>query len=420
MLKPKSSPVTDYKFFYGYVIVAASFLIMVVIWSVYYSFGVFFKPLINEFGWSSAGTSGAFSMASVVMGLLAIAMGRLTDIVGPRIVMSLSAAIIGLGFLLMSKINAVWQLYTVHGLVIGIGMGGSFVPLMSTVVKWFFEKRSMMTGLIAAGISIGAFIGPPLAHRIIINYGWRTSYMILSVAVFSIVLIVAQFLKKDPAQIDQLAYGAVKLEDRFSGHVPAKAMTFREAIYTGKFWVVFFMFFCLGFCTFAVFVHIAPHAIELGLSAAVAANILATVGLWGMIGRIVMGKIADIIGSHRSFIIGFLLMAIALFFLMPSKLLWMLFILAGVFGIANGTCVASQSPLVALLFGLNSHGVILGFLSCGFTTGGAFGPWLAGYIFDATDTYRLAFLMCAAVSLFGLVLTVILKPKTSVQGAISE
>lgn len=408
-VEPKSSPVTDNKIYYGYFVVAASFVIMVVIWAAYYSFGVFFKPLINEFGWSRASTSGAFSVASVVMGLLAIAMGKLTDKFGPRIVMSVCSVIIGLGFYLMSTIETVWQFYVFYGLILGIGMGGSFVPLMSTVVKWFSEKRSLMTGIVAAGISIGAFVGPPLANRFIINYGWRTSYTIWAATVFLAVLIVAQFIRRDPAQVNQRAYGETIRADRQTEPLVPRAMSFREARNTGRFWMVFLMFFSLGFCTFAVMVHMAPHATELGFSPAVAARILASVGFLSMIGRVVMGRVADIIGSKLAFVAGFILMAGALFFLMPAKIVWLLFILAGLFGFANGTCVASQSPLVALLFGLNSHGVILGFLSFGFTIGGAFGPWLTGYIFDVTQSYQFAFLMCTSVSLTGLVLTVFLK-----------
>jgi MFS family permease len=104
-------------------------------------------------------------------------------------------------------------------------------------------------------------------------------------------------------------------------------------------------------------------------------------------------------------------MSAALLGLMPAKVVWLVFVVAGLFGFANGTCVASQSPLVALLFGLSSHGVILGFLSFGFTSGGAFGPWLSGIVFDIAGSYRLAFLMCTAVSLAGLVLTLFLEPK---------
>ncbi len=410
-LEPEQYPVAEEKFFYGHVVVAASFVIMVVIWAAYYSFGVFFKPMINEFGWTSAATSAAFSLSAIINGMVAITMGKLTDKFGPRFVMRICVTLLGIGFFLMSKVATVWQLFLIYGLILGIGMGGSFVPLMSTVVRWFFKRRSMMTGMVAAGISIGALIGPPTAHRLIINYGWRISYAILSATVFIIVIIAAQFIKKDPAEVGQLTDGVVKIGEQPAVYTSPKALSFNEAIHTRQLWVVFFMFFCLGFCTFAIIVHIAPHAIELRIPAAVAANILATVGGLGMMGRVVMGRVADIIGSKHAFIIGFILMSVALFGLMPAKMVWIIFVLAGLFGFANGTCVASQSPVVALIFGLSSHGVILGFLSFGFTTGGAFGPWLAGYIFDATDSYQLAFLMCAGVSLAGLALTALLIPK---------
>jgi MFS family permease len=410
-LEPKQSLVAEHNFFYGHVIVAASFVIMVVIWAAYYSFGIFFKPLINEFGWTSAATSGAFSLSAIISGMVAITMGKLTDKFGPRFVMRICATLLAIGFFLMSKVAMNWHLYLVYGLIIGIGMGGSFVPLMSTVVKWFFRRRSMMTGIVAAGISIGALIGPPITHRLIINYGWRISYMILGATVFITVILITQFIRKDPIEVGQYADGAVKTGEQSGADTLSRELSFKEAIVTRQFWVVFFMFFCLGFCTFAIIVHVAPHAIELKISAVVAANILATVGGLGMIGRVVMGRVADIIGSKHAFIIGFILMSAALLGLMPAKMVWVIFILAGLFGFATGTCVASQSPLVALLFGLSSHGVILGFLSFGFTSGGAFGPWLAGYIFDATNGYQLAFLVCGGVSIAGLVLTLFLKPK---------
>jgi MFS family permease len=410
-LKPKQSLVAEHNFFYGHAVVAASFAIMVVIWAAYYSFGVFFKPMVNEFGWTSAATSAAFSLSAIISGLVAITMGKLTDKFGPRFVMRICAALLAIGFLLMSKVAMIWQLYLVYGLIIGIGMGGSFVPLMSTVVKWFSKRRSMMAGIVAAGVSIGALIGPPTVHRLIITYGWRISYVILGTTVFIIVIIVTQFIRKDPIELGQLADGVDKIGEQPGANPSSRGLSFREAIFSGQFWVVFFMFFCLGFCTFAIIVHVAPHAIELRIPAVVAAAILATIGGLGMIGRVVMGRAADIFGSKRAFMIGFILMSAALLGLMPVKMVWLVFVLAGLFGFANGTCVASQSPLVALLFGLSSHGVILGFLSFGFTSGGAFGPWLSGIIFDIAGSYRLAFLMCAAVSLIGLFLTSFLKTK---------
>jgi len=117
----KQTSGADPGYFYGHVVVAAAFFIMVVMWAAYYSFGIYFKPMINEFGWTRAITSGAFSLSSIVNGLLAIVMGRLTDAYGPRIVMTICAVMLCLGFLLMSQIGAVWQLYIFYGVIAGTG-----------------------------------------------------------------------------------------------------------------------------------------------------------------------------------------------------------------------------------------------------------------------------------------------------------
>jgi MFS family permease len=412
---PKSSHATGYKIFYGYYIVAASFIIMVVIWAAYYSYGVFFKPLIAEFRWTRATTSGAFSLSAIINGLFAIVMGRLTDKAGPRIVMSICAVVLCLGFALMSQIQNIWQLYLFHGIIIGIGMGGSFVPLMTTVVRWFVDQRNLMTGIITAGVGIGILIGPPTAQQLIVHYGWRSSYLIIAVIVLFTVLLPARLIRRDPSELGICAYG----EDTSTRHrvaeLSSSGLSFQDAIRLLRFWLVYGLFFCLGFCAFALIVHITPHAIDLGTSPAVAANFLATVGGLSVMGRIVMGKMADSLGSKKGFVIGLILMSIALGGLVPSKTLWVIFLLAGVFGLAYGTCVATQAPMVAELFGLGSHGAILGFLSFGFVTGGAFGPWLSGIIFDTTGSYQLAFLMCTAVCLSGLVLTTFLKTKKAEQ-----
>jgi MFS family permease len=410
-VESKSSLGTKYKIYYGYYIVAASFIIMVVIWAAYYSYGVFFKPLIAEFGWTRATTSGAFSLSAIINGLFAIVMGRLTDKVGPRIVMNTCAVVLCVGFSLMSQIQHTWQLYLFHGIIVGIGMGGSFVPLMTTAVRWFVDRRNMMTGVIAAGTGIGTLIGPPAAQQLIVHYGWRSSYLIIAVILLFTVLLSARLIKRDPSEIFESAYGQSTTDERPGSETPIGALSFSEAIRRHRFWLVYSLFFCLGFCAFAVIVHITPHAIDLGTSPSVAANFLATVGGLSVMGRIVMGSMTDRLGSKKGFAIGLILMSIALGGLVSLKMLWAIFILAGIFGIAYGTCVATQSPMVAELFGLDSHGAILGFLAFGFATGGAFGPWLSGIIFDTAGSYQLAFLMCAAVCLSGLVLTAFLKTK---------
>jgi MFS family permease len=408
--KTKQSLGKESGIFYGYFIVAAAIIIISAMWAIYYSFGVFFKPVLNEFGWTRAMTSGAFSLASIISGLLAIAMGGVTDKFGPRMVMTLCGLFLGTGCFLMSQLSAVWQLYLFFGVIVGIGMGGAFIPLLSTIARWFVKKRGMMTGIVAAGTGIGALVGPPVASRFISMYGWRASYAIMGCIVFAVVVLAAQLIKKDPAQVGLVAYGAHQGEQK--GLNPGSdGISLMEAVCTNQFWVFFGTGFCYGFCVFATMVHIAPHATELGISATRAANILATIGALSIVGKVSLGRVGDTIGNRQTLIIGFILMSAALFGLVPAKTPLVLYLLAGVFGFAFGGCAVSHSPLVAVLFGLRSHGLIFGFFGVSVMTGGAIGPWLAGYLFDVTGSYQQAFFVCGAISFSGIVLTAVLKQR---------
>jgi MFS family permease len=398
------------RFFYGYFVVAAAFFILLVMFGAYYSFGVFFKPVVNEFGWSRAMTSGAFSLASTLMGLIGIAMGIFTDKFGPRLVMTLCGLVTGLGYVLMSRMSAVWQLYVFYGVLVGAGMGGTFVPLASTVARWFVRSRSLMTGIITAGIGIGALAGPPAVSRLISAHGWREAYTILGGIIFAVVVLSAQFIKRDPIEVGQGAYGGSEEEQQGLINPETVGFSLKQAASTKQFWLVCGMFICFGFSLFSIMVHIVPHVTEMGISASRAARILATIGGLSIIGKVLLGRVGDLVGSKRVFMIGSLLMAASLYWLVPAKTMWMLYIIAAVFGLAYGGNVVSQSPLVAMLFGLSSHGLILGVLTCSATVGGAIGASWCGYMFDKIGSYQLAFLACAVLSSAGLFLTMTLKP----------
>jgi len=411
----RQSPGAKPGVFYGYIVVAAALCIMVVIWATYLAFGVFFKPVLTEFGWTRAMTSGAFSLSMIMQGLIGIVMGGLTDRLGPRLVMSLCGLFLGLGYLLMSQIGTVWQLYLCYGVIIGIGMSGSWVPLLSTVARWFVKRRGMVTGIVVTGTGIGTLVGPPVANWLISTYGWRTSYIVLGGIVLVVVVLAAQLLKRDPTRMGQVPYGEKEGGEQGlkSG---AEGFSLKEAVYTRQFWLFFAMLFCFGLCVFAIMVHIVPHVTDLGIQAASAANILAAVGGLTIVGNVVLGSAGDRIGHRQVFIIGFILVSAALFWLVPATEVWMLYLFAVVFGFAQGGCATTESPLIAELFGLSSHGLIFGVIGIGFTLGAATGPLLTGYIFDVTGNYELAFLVCAAICIVGLVLTALLRPITGKRG----
>jgi predicted MFS family arabinose efflux permease len=267
----------------------------------------------------------------------------------------------------------------------------------------------MMTGLAVIGIGIGGLVTPPLAQHLISTYGWPTAYTILGSVVLVVIVFAAQFLRRDPAQKGQLPYGHNESQERAlnSGN---NSISLKEAVHTRRFWLFLGMQSCLGFSIFSIRVHIAPHATELGFSAATAANILATMGGVSILGNVAFGNIGDRIGNKWTFFIVFFLMPAALFWLVPAAALWQLLLFVTVFGFANGGGSALPSPLAAELFGLKSHGLIFGVTSLGFTLGASIGPFLAGYIFDTTGSYQIAFLVSAAVGILGLILTILLRP----------
>lgn len=406
--RPDSSPS---RFFYGYIIAVAGLVIMMAMFSTRYAFGVFLKPVQSDFGWSRAMISGAFSLSMIMEGVVGIVMGVLNDKLGPRIVLTICGSLVGLGCLLMSQITAGWQLYLSFGIIIGTGMSGVWIPLTGTIARWFVLRRGVMTGFVLSGVGVSGLITPPVANWLISSTEWRRAFMIMGLTVFILVVLLAQFLRRDPFQVGQVPYGSVQIDNKKSSSKPSeKGFSFKEALLARQFWLVMPMLFCFGFCMFTTIVHIVPHATDINTSAASAARLLAVIGGIAIVGRIFLGNLADKIGSRSIFIIGFILMSAAFFLLVPARALWMLYVFAVTFGFIQGGVGASESLLVADIFGLKSFGLIYGVAGCGFTLGAAVGPWLGGFVFDITGKYQLVFLGCALVGIIGLILTVCLRP----------
>ena len=250
------------RFYYGYVIVGASFIVMCVAFGLYIVYGVFFNPLRTEFGWSRAVTSGAYSVSSVFSGVLGILMGKLTDKFGPRLVVLISGILLGLGYFLMSRINSQWQLYLFFGVIIGTGMSGLWIPPLSTVARWFDRSRSLMTGITISGLTVGQIIGPPVISRLIDKFDWRDTYVMLAVAVFVVVVFSALFLKSKPE-------GVVEPPSKKPGKrpavpdVPAQDYTLAEASRTLQFWLTVTAFFCFGYIAYGLTVHLVPHITQM-------------------------------------------------------------------------------------------------------------------------------------------------------------
>ena len=417
MPNPKFQNVAGTKpaFFYGYIVVVTAFLIQMFMFGAFYSFGVFFKPVAAEFGWSRAAIAGAFTSMTFLSGIFSIVMGRLNDRLGPRLVLTVGGLFLGVGYLLMSQISAIWQLYLFYGVVIAVGMSVGYVPVVSTVARWFVKRRGLMTGLVVSSIGLGTLIIPPVASLLIISHGWRYSYLVIGIVVLAVIILAAQFMRRDPSTMGQLPYGESKVAQEDSSF-KAVGLSLQEAARTVQFWICGAIFLCFNYCIQAIMVHIAPHATELGISTTIAASILGVIGGASIVGRIVAGSAVDKIGNRSTLIVAFSLAVVALFWLQLAKETWMLYLFAASFGFAYGFLPTLQSPMVAELFGLGSHGAILGSLVFAATIGGI-GTVITGHIFDITGSYSQAFLLCAAIAILGLILTWFLKPTKMTESA---
>jgi OFA family oxalate/formate antiporter-like MFS transporter len=178
-------------FFYSYIILIASFFILIVLGGITSSFGVFLKPLITEFGWSRAAISSAFSLTWILFGVVGIVAGRISDRFNPRISLSIGGLSLGLGYILMSKVGAIWQIYLFYSVLVSIGIGFIAIPLLSMVARWFVKGRGQASGIVMSGTGVGTVIVPPLSNLLISSYGWRTAYVVLGLVALVIIIVFA-------------------------------------------------------------------------------------------------------------------------------------------------------------------------------------------------------------------------------------
>jgi MFS family permease len=407
--KVRSAGKKESRFFYGYVVVISAFVIMILAYGVRTSFGVFFIPLEDEFKWSRTLISGAATLSMLIQGVWGIYMGRVNDKAGSRLVITICCFFTGLGILLMAVTHYSWQLYIFYGLIVGVGMGGVFVALLSTVTRWFVKRRGLMTGIVLAGIGVGTVTLAPVSNWLISIYGWRLSNVIIGGTVLIIGVLAAQFLRRNPAKVGQPTYDQTERKEPAAVQ-DAEGISLKKAAVTWQFWSTWFIFALLGYCTFTITIHLVPHITDLGISAATAAAILAVTGGVSSIGGILLGLLADKIGNRNVIIISLILVSAALLCLVQFSSVMMFYLFAIVYSLGIGGGTAMESTITADLFGMKAHGAILGFISFGFTVGGAIGPLLTGYLFDLNENYTMAFIVCAVIGIIGIILTSILKP----------
>lgn len=407
------------RFYYGWVVVAVSFITLFMALGIRYAYGVFFVAIVKEYGWSRGATAGAFSMAMISHALFAPVTGMLIDRYGPRRLFPLGAIFLTSGLIAASRISSLWHLYLFFGVVIASGINTlSYSPHMSIIPKWFVRKRGLASGLVLSGIGMGTMALAPLCETVIESLGWRAAFLVLAALVFGIVFpLTAIFHRRSPQDVGQCpedfegpapsCTGSCAEEAIPSGRAP-KLWTLDEALRTGAFWHTTAVVFCNGVFINMLLVHQVAHVVDAGFSTLLAASVLGLVGLIGSAGGIFGGLLSDRIGRELSYTLGSALAVLGILLLLfvgRNSGLWMLYGFVMLYGVGYGSMLPVTASTTGDLFPGNSLGRILAIQSIGYGLGGALGPYLGGYFYDLTGTYAVPFLIAmlsVALGVYGI------------------
>ncbi|MFP4609026.1 MAG: MFS transporter [Candidatus Aenigmatarchaeota archaeon] len=382
--------------YYGWFVVLGAFLALLISSVRSYSFGVFILPLTEEFGWPRGPLTLGFSLSLLMTSFLGIVSGKLSDRYGVKKVMLVGTVFIVLGFTLTSQITSLLQLYGCF-ILIGVGASAFYIPVTTTVTRWFDERRGLAIGISVTALAFGMAFFPPILERVIASIGWRSTFVVIGV--FSLaVLSLSTFLMKSSPESPK---------KKKTAEVEEEGYTLKGALKTKHFWVIYFMFLVAQFSAMTITVHIVPYSMDVGIPSFYAATLLTAVGIANIFGRIFGGWTSDKLGVIKGVTIFFLLQSIAIFSLPVSTLLWILYPVALLFGLAYGGWVMIYPVIISRLFGTEHSGEILGALGTVAGIGGSLGPLFAGYIFDLTGVYDLAFLVSGVMCVGALALSLV-------------
>ncbi len=403
-----TAPQPEKKLFHGWwiLVVAAIGLFMGFGPIVSFTFGVFLKPLIAEFGWSRGQVSLAFSLSLLVMSFAFPFVGRLVDRYGARRVIVPSVVFFGLALMSLSLLSAnLWHLYAVY-IVLGlVGAGTAPVPYSNVISHWFDKKRGLALGLAMAGLGLGTFIMPSLAQMLLTDFGWRQSYVIVGVMVMVVAIpVVALFLIETPQMRGLSPDGEQSLVPLSPKGQPLSGLSAHEARQTSTFWVLVSAFFLMSASVHGCLIHLVPLLTDRGVSPQLAAMATSLFGGALLMGRVGAGYLLDRFFASAVAVTFFCGATLGLILLWSGASGATAFFAAFCVGLGMGAEGDIIAYLIGRYFGLRSFSEIYGYAFGAFTLGGVVGPLLMGKAFDSTGSYSsgLAVFVVASVIAAGL------------------
>ncbi len=359
------------------------------------SYAVFLLAFIEEFRWSRAETSIAYSVSQLVAGGSSPLVGALVDRLGPRRLLMLGGVLLFAGLVGSALISALWQDIVFYGIVMTIGANCLglvvFVPLLS---RQFVRRRGMAISIVQSANGFGRAASAPLVQLLISTIGWRETFWAQAVFIAAAVPLLAAVFRR--AARYPVASGPAAMSPAFAEPPLPAGWTLSAAIRTPHFWLLFAVYLFTGLGSFLVSLHQLAFAVNVGFDKLYAAGVLGLGSFLAVGGTIVTGTLSDYIGREWSAILAYGISIIgvvcALLITSPDQH-WLLWLFACFFGLTWGARGPAITAKTADLFPGSRLGTILGVITIGSGIGSAAGAWGAGFIFDLSGSYRLAFLL---------------------------
>ena len=393
---------------YGWVIVGLSAVIFSFFSMRFNTFGVLLVPLTEEFQWDRGALSWAPSIAAIFTAMLSIFVARMSDKFGPRYLVTAAGLMIGTSFILMSRVQELWQALLIWGLGMGSAQSFIYIPIITTIPRWFENRQSTAIGITVTGFGLGAMIWPPVTQSLIDAFTWQNTCVILGVVDMMIIVTLAQFLIRDPSVRQMLPYGRKTKSE--SEPYPGRdhGMDIKTALKNPRFWLLGGALLGFFSCLNIMYVHIVAHARDIGIAPIIAASTVSIIGGASIIGRLSIGFLSDKTGVKYAMLIALTMALTALTLLLWAPWAWAFYAFAGIFGLSYGFFVPLETATPAKLFGTRSLGIIMAVMGIFTNIGITLAPPLAGAIHDATGSYRTAFFICLGLATMAFILVTVL------------
>ncbi|HEY8449504.1 MAG TPA: MFS transporter [Bacillota bacterium] len=399
------------RFYYGWVIVALTFTVQVVVTGARYSFGVFLEPISSQLGWSISLLSLIISGFLLCYGLAGPFVGNWADRFGARRILLGGIALMGAGLIAAGLSRSLWQFALAMVVIVGLGYSGLSPVVQSALIsRWFTENKGRALGISSSGIAIGQMLLVPAAMYVALTYDWRAGFYALGLAILALLPMAAWGLRDDPAQLG-LGAGQREAQRAATSSPQRTPVRYRVALHTAPFWLLSLSFFGCGFTMLMMATHLPNMLTQRGVPPAIGGLAIGIIGGASALGTVLLSSLSDRFGRRTLLAAAYLLRAVmlVLFIAIPSTT--MVFVFAVLFGM---TWIVT-SPLTAGLsgdfYGSNSVGRIYGVAYLRHQIGAFTGTTAAGVLFDLTGGYTTALWLGVAVSTLSFLLAAALPQK---------